>query len=85
VTRPMRAAVAIAAFLILVGIGLLILVLSGLLFALIVLLGIVVFAGVLAGFVVAVVLLIVAVPYYLVAKPAETVPGHYRLEQVKGK
>jgi hypothetical protein len=81
----MRAAVAIAAFLILVGIGFLILVLSGLLFPLIVLLGIVVFLVVLAGFVVAVILLIVAVPYYFLAKPAETVPGNYRLEQLKEK
>lgn len=81
----MRGAIAVAAFLVLLGIGILVLWFSGLLFAMILLLGIAVFLIILAGFVVSVVLLIVVVPYYFFVKPAEIVPGDYRLDQVKGK
>ena len=57
--------------------------LVGFLALLIAILGLLVFAAILAGILVFAVVLLLAVPYYLVTKPAESVPGTYDLDQVK--
>lgn len=81
----MKAIALVLAFLFLVGVALLLLFFIGWLPVLLTLLGLAVFVAILAAAVVAGLVVIVALPYYLVTKRAATVSGQYGLDQVREK
>lgn len=81
----MRIWVAVLAFLFLLAVALVLLSLLGLLQLIIFLIGLIVFLAILAAIVVTGLVFIAAIPYYMVAKRSQVIPGKYELEQVKGK
>ncbi len=81
----MKAGLVALAFLLLLGVGLVLLLVTGLLEILLLFLGLLVFVVLLAGIVIGGLVLILALPYYFVAKKAAIVPGSYGLEQIREK
>jgi len=79
----MNAWVAVVALLVVLGAGLVLLVVTGLLAVILLALGVVVFVAMLAAITVAAVALLIAIPYYFVAKKAQVTPGSYDLAQLR--
>ncbi len=73
----------IGAILLIVALALLFILFLDLLPLLILAIGVVVFIGIVVVLIFSALVLIFAVPYYLVKKPAEVQPGSFSLEQVK--
>lgn len=69
--------------LVLLAAGVFVLFVTGLLAVLLLAIGLLVFVTILAALVIAAIAFLVAIPYYFVAKKAQTVPGAYELERVK--
>ena len=78
-----RVAAWVGAIIFLIAIALLFLVFLNLLPLLILAIGIVVFVVLVAGLIVSALLMIFAIPYYFITKPAEVQPGSVTLEQLK--
>lgn len=79
----MNAWIAVLLVLVLLAAGVFVLFITGLLAILLLAIGLLVFVTVLAALAIAAIAFLIAIPYYFVAKKAQTAPGAYELERVK--